>query len=164
MLTLIGSPRLLIFGFIHFRWPGRLMSIISSSGQDVTAEAHIIRQLWKGGDSVCSVLSGLEPGSGVSEGGGTATDRARVCLSPACCCSTSCHSCQPLTFPFWETGDQRGPEGTRGWTWLSSFERILTSLMPSWCWGTEGDSGSSWNQGGHPPGVVGQVTFSDLLV
>lgn len=130
MLTLIGSPRLLIFGFIHFRWPGRLMSIISSSGQDVTAEAHIIRQLWKGGDSVCSVLSGLEPGSGVSEGGGTATDRARVCLSPACCCSTSCRSYQPLTFPFWETegtrGDQRGPGAELGF-------HLLREYWPAWC-------------------------------
>lgn len=52
MLTLIGSPQLLIFGFIHVCWPGRPISVISSSGQEVTAEDHIIRQLWKG-TTVC---------------------------------------------------------------------------------------------------------------
>lgn len=52
MLTFIGSPQLLIFGFICAYWPGRPVSITSSSGQEVTAEGHIIRQLWKG-TTVC---------------------------------------------------------------------------------------------------------------
>lgn len=65
-LTLTGFPRLLIFGFTHFRWPRLPISIIESSGREGGGSGSHHKaavegdHCLQGGDILCPVLSGLE--------------------------------------------------------------------------------------------------------
>lgn len=168
MLTLTGSPQLLIFGFIHVCWPGRPIFVISSSGQEVTAEDHIIRQLWKG-TTVCRegqrVLCALRPWARVRSfwRRGHSHRQSQSLLVTSLLLQHVPPLMPALNFPIlWET------ERNRCWTWLSSFEGILTSLLLQTgdhehlsyqqpplphlmdSWGTEGDR---WEvlEAGWPP-------------
>lgn len=69
-LTLTGFPRLLIFGFTHFRWPRFPISIIESSGREGGSSGSHHKaavegdHCLQGGDSIlCSVLSALKAGT-----------------------------------------------------------------------------------------------------
>lgn len=85
-------------------------------------------------------------------------------------------SCQPLTFPF--SGKRRGTGAELGFHLLREYwpaccskpgttsASPISNPPPPISWTAEGlkvTGGRSWKQGGHPPGVVGQISFSDLL-